>query len=249
MTEEAVYYKPIGKTVFTVEELQSRPTSSNLYQKGIFIIRCLANFDTYIGATSTTFKECWKDMRKKLNKPRNPKVSREINDLWLNYGAEQFEFEILEVTEFVENRKQFYLSLYQPSLNKFNPLPLEAKNYLYELFYVPEADSFTAFCEEISEVYCQDSNPLKALHKLEHLVTRIVADLQVDKRLVPIPQTSERGTKVSFSCHSCKCRRPKMELVDVTLDVGIKQGMPPGAKTQTIRCCRDRLECLNWVRI
>jgi hypothetical protein len=88
-----------------------------LQQKGIFLIRFLPTLDMYIGSTNRSFRVRWKEIRKQARNLNNTKISRVIREIWQSYDEDEFEFEVLEITDFLVEREQFYIDLYRPSLN------------------------------------------------------------------------------------------------------------------------------------
>jgi group I intron endonuclease len=84
---------------------------------GIYIIKNKVTGDSYVGSASVCFKSRWgyhtRDLR--ANKHHSPR----LQNSWNKYGADSFEFSILEECgpEVCIAREQFYLDTLRPELN------------------------------------------------------------------------------------------------------------------------------------
>jgi group I intron endonuclease len=92
--------------------------------QGIYKISCTQDSRVYIGS-SKDIKRRWSEHRKDLNKGNHRNHKLQID--WDAYGDESFIFEILEETEDLITREQFYLdkivnSCYNISLKVTNPM-------------------------------------------------------------------------------------------------------------------------------
>lgn len=91
--------------------------------QGIYLIKCLQEPNVYVGS-SVDIKRRWIEHRYKLN--RQTHHNKELQISWDAYGDESFIFEILEETEDIINREQYWLnelagSLYNSSSYANNP--------------------------------------------------------------------------------------------------------------------------------
>lgn len=95
--------------IFSVAQLQNSGYIADLSQGGIFILRCIPTEDiVYLGATTRSFRQRWKEIRKQARNPSNRRISPQIRSLWQAYGDAGFEFEILEFTAQPEFRIEHY---------------------------------------------------------------------------------------------------------------------------------------------
>jgi hypothetical protein len=111
---------------YTVSLLKSMGECAELRQKGIFLIRFIPTPHIYISSTNRSFRVRWKEIRKEARNLNNTKISRVIRELWQSYDEDGFEFEVLEITDSLVEREQFYIDFYQPSLNS-NKISREVK--------------------------------------------------------------------------------------------------------------------------
>lgn len=80
---------------------------------GVYMIRNAQNGKAYVGSTTKSFYKRWGRWRCDLK--RN-KANRHLQSAWNKYGAENFEFSILEIVEDKEQvleREQYWLDLLQ----------------------------------------------------------------------------------------------------------------------------------------
>jgi group I intron endonuclease len=75
---------------------------------GIYIIRNLANGKVYVGS-STVIEERWVTHRRKLRQGKHH--SRKFQNAWNKYGADNFEFRIIEIVqpELLVEREQYWM--------------------------------------------------------------------------------------------------------------------------------------------
>ena len=77
--------------------------------QGIYIIRCTQEETVYIGS-SNDIKRRWMEHRRDLNTEKHH--NKQLQTSWDAYGNESFIFEILEETEDLVQREQFWLTKY-----------------------------------------------------------------------------------------------------------------------------------------
>lgn len=86
-------------------------------QTGIYLIRCKSLDKIYIGSTTQNFRARFSNHCKFLLS--NSLGNKELQNDYNTYGADNFEFEVLETcSENIVNREQYYINLLQPYYNK-----------------------------------------------------------------------------------------------------------------------------------
>lgn len=102
---------------YTVEELQTNQQISELNNKGVYVMKCLATNEEYVGSTTRDFRARWKEIRKHCRND-NRKISKLLRQYWSKYGDEQFVFGILEITENPKLAEQYWINKLQPAFNQ-----------------------------------------------------------------------------------------------------------------------------------
>jgi len=102
---------------YSVKELQINKEIEDLENTGVYIIKCESNNNYYIGSTSRSFRERWKEIRKQCKNNKN-KISKYLRKFWQECDGEtNFKFGILEITDNIKEREQYWISKLEPSLN------------------------------------------------------------------------------------------------------------------------------------
>ena len=84
---------------------------------GVYQIKNLVDSKIYVGSTSKSFTIRWKQWHYDL---KRGKANKHIQNAWIKYGPENFEFSILEVCTNKEDcipREQHYIDTLQPEYN------------------------------------------------------------------------------------------------------------------------------------
>ena len=87
-------------------------------QSGIYQIKCVPTGKIYIGSSVDIYRR-WQDHRSSLNSSRRTHHSKYLQRAWIKYGAEQFEFSIVELCakDDLVVREQHYIDTWQPAFN------------------------------------------------------------------------------------------------------------------------------------
>src|SRR5262245_53327028 len=88
--------------------MNTLPTTS-----GIYVIKCSANEKIYVGST-VNFRNRWQEHCRRLRAGRHK--NPHLQNAWYQYGADAFEFTVLEECEraHLVEREQHYLDTLQP---------------------------------------------------------------------------------------------------------------------------------------
>ena len=84
---------------------------------GIYQIKNLDNKQIYVGSTVRSFYKRWADWRCNF---KRGKANRHLQNAWNKYGAESFEYSILEIVQdkkLILEREQYWIDLLKPEYN------------------------------------------------------------------------------------------------------------------------------------
>ena len=82
--------------------------------KGIYKIYCIPENRYYIGS-SINIKRRWSEHRRELNRQEHRNIYLQLD--WDCYGDDSFEFAIIEETENLINREQYWINIFENNYN------------------------------------------------------------------------------------------------------------------------------------
>lgn len=100
---------------YTIKELQTNEIIKELVGKGVYIMKNSVNKNSYIGSTTRSFRQRWKEIRKACRKEKG--ISKRIVKEWKKYKEENFVFGILEITDEAEIAEAKWIEQLNPYLN------------------------------------------------------------------------------------------------------------------------------------
>jgi group I intron endonuclease len=109
--------KELNLRWYSIKELQTSEEILELSNTGIYVMLCVPTNECYVGSTTRSFRERWKELRKHLRASKVRKISKLLVDYWHTYKESDFLFAVLEITYQTHNREQYWLTQLQPVLN------------------------------------------------------------------------------------------------------------------------------------
>ena len=93
----------------------------NFNKKGVYIIVNIINKKVYVGSTTDSFKNRWKNHRKLLKKGIHP--NNYLQNSWNKYTENMFVFSIIECIEntsiYILDREKYYIEFYKATDKKY----------------------------------------------------------------------------------------------------------------------------------